>query len=168
MIKIQHLITKEQKELFVNLTERFAKKINDFLSNNNQLIDKYQEKENLKYLLNEVISLPVDLHSIETSFVNFKIFDNSFSFQGHGKLQVFNYLDEKQINTQYTFFDFYFKVEKTSISYTLRARNFPGLEYISWKDKIKKLSFEKEIADFFIYTQNIKKLNESTKHKTGS
>lgn len=168
MIKIQHFITEEHKEIFNDLTDQLVKKIDIYFENNPSAIENYTKQGIHPVWVDKIIIIPSETHSLKTVFTNTKIFQDSFSFQGYGDIKIFNYLNETGFDFHKTGFDFYFKISKTSVSYTVRARNFPGLNYKIWKDKLKDLPFKQKVDAFFLLAERIKKLNETKFHETQS
>jgi len=160
-MKIPLFITQEEKELFNDLSKQFAVRINKTLSEDKKTVEEYQE--NYNFWTSKVIIVPVDSFIVETSLNELKIFDSSYSFSGLGKVQIFNYLDEESLKEHYTHFSFYFKIEKVSISYSIRAKSFPSLVHYSWSEKRKGLKFGEKIDNFSSYVEELRKLNESKK-----
>lgn len=165
MCKIQCLISEQEKEIFLNLNNFISEKINETIKCNKNIMKDYKTI-NLQFWLKNVIDLPIEKHTVYSTFKYLKISTNSYAFNGHGKIQLFNYLDEDSIQEHYTFFSFNYKVDKTQIKCSIRARNLPGLEHIEYKEKIKVLKWADKIENFSFAVKNIRKLNETTTIKS--
>jgi len=165
MYKIQSLISKQEKEILSSLNEFMAEKINKIFEKNSAILAVYKTG-NSQFWLKNVIEIPISKHTLYATFNRLNISDKSYSFCGNGKIHLFNYLDGTSLQEHFTFCSFNYKIEKSNIICSIRAKNLPNFSFYECKEKIKNLNWSGEIEKFSLVIEDLRKLNESTTVKS--